>query len=113
MSQYNYADDNTLDFLHNELDGMRLNFEYDSKMVIDFSRKSHKSKCIKIPMNYLETQGVISDVEFDVPGHSLKPVCSVKLLREREKIGERLYFDVHIPSLCQGVSSNQCLTPYR
>ena len=83
------------------------------KWLLNFQENHIKVNASNFLWFILKPKGVISDVEFEVPGHSLKPVCSVKLLREREKIGESLYFDVHIPSLCQGVSSNQCLTPYR
>ena len=37
---YNYADDNTLGFWHNELDDLRLNFEYGSKIAIDWFQEN-------------------------------------------------------------------------
>ena len=50
----------------------------------------------------LKPKGVISDVEFHVSGHSLKPASSVKLLGA--KIDERLTFDDHISALCAKAS---------
>ena len=37
---YNYADENTLGFWHNGLDDLRLNFEYGSKIVIEWCQNS-------------------------------------------------------------------------
>ena len=50
----------------------------------------------------LKSKGTISDVEFHVSGHSLKPVSSVKLLGVQ--IDERLTFDDHISALCAKAS---------
>ena len=46
----------------------------------------------------LKSKGAISDVEFHVSGHSLKPVSSVELLGVQ--IDDRLLFDDHISALC-------------
>ena len=50
----------------------------------------------------LKPKGAISDVEFDVSGHCLKPVSGVKLLGVQ--INERLSFDDHISTLCAKAS---------
>ena len=50
----------------------------------------------------MKSKGAISDVEFHVSGHSLKPVSSVKLLGVQ--IDERLTFDDHISALCAKAS---------
>ena len=100
---YNYADDNTLGFWHNELDDLRLNFEYGSKIAIDWFQENHmKVNVSKFQSIILKSKGAISDVEFHVSGHSLKPVSSVKLLGVQ--IDERLTFDDHISALCAKAS---------
>ena len=100
---YNYADDNTLGFWHNELDDLKLNFEYGSKIAIEWFQENHmKVNVSKFQSIILKPKGVISDVEFHVSGHSLKPVSSVKLLGV--KIDERLSFDDHISALCAKAS---------
>ena len=100
---YNYADDNTLGFWHNDLDDLRLNFEYGSKIAIEWFQENHmKVNVSKFQSIILKPKGVISDVEFHVSGHSLKPVSSVKLLGV--KIDERLSFDDHISVLCAKAS---------
>ena len=99
---YNYADDNTLGFWHNDLDDLRLNFEYGSKIAIEWFQENHmKVNVSKFQSIILKPEGVISDVEFHVSGHSLKPVSSVKLLGV--KIDERLSFDDYISVLCAKV----------
>ena len=50
----------------------------------------------------LTTKGAISDVEFHVSDHSLKPVSSVKLMGV--EINERPPFDDHISTLCDKAS---------
>ena len=96
---YNYADDNTLGFWHNELDDLRINFENGSKITIDWFQENHmKVNVSKFQSIILKSKGAISDVEFHVSGHSLKPVSSVKLLGVQ--IDERLTFDDHISALC-------------
>ena len=100
---YNYADDNTLGFWHNELDELKLNFENGSKIAIERFQENHmKVNVSKFQSIILKPKGVISDVEFHVSGHSLKPVSSVKLLGVR--IDERLTFDDHIYALCAKAS---------
>ena len=100
---YNYADDNTLGFWNNELDDLGLNFEYGSKIAIEWFQENHmKVNVSKFQSIILKPNGVISDVEFHVSGHSLKPVSSVKLLGV--KIDERLSFDDHISVLCAKAS---------
>ena len=95
---YNYADDNTLGFWHNELDDLKLNFEYGSKIAIEWFQENHmKVNVSKFQSTILKPKGVLSDFEFYVSGHSLKPVSSVKLLGV--KIDERLTFDDHISAL--------------
>ena len=92
-------DDSTLGFWHNELDDLRLNFEYGSKIAIEWFQENHmKVNVSKLQSIILKSVGAISDVEFHVPGHSLKPVSSVKLLGVQ--IDERLPFDNHISALC-------------
>ena len=103
MSLYNYADDNTLGFWHNGLDDLRLNFEYGSKIAIEWFQENHmKVNVSKFQSIVLKPKGVIPDVEFHVSGHSLKPISSVKLLGV--KIDERLSFDDHISALCAKAS---------
>ena len=100
---YNYADDNTLGFWHNELDDLRLNFEYGSKIAIDWFQENHmKVNVSKFQSIILKPKGAMSDVEFHVSGHSLKPASSVKLLGVQ--INERLTFDDHISALCAKAS---------
>ena len=100
---YNYADDNTLGFWHNGLDDLRLNFEYGSKIAIEWCQENHmKVNVSKFQSIVLKPKGVIPDVEFHVSGHSLKPVSSVKLLGV--KIDERLSFDNRISALCAKAS---------
>ena len=100
---YNYADDNTLAFWHNGLDDSRLNFEYDSKIAIEWFQENHmKVNVSKFQSIVLKPRGVIPDVEFHVSGHSLKPVSSFILLGV--KIDERLSFDDHISALCAKAS---------
>ena len=100
---YNYADDNTLGFWHNRLDDLRLNFEYGSKIAIEWFQENHmKVNVSKFQSIVLKPKGVIPDVEFRVSGHSLKPVSCVKLLGV--KIDERLTFDDHISVLCAKAS---------
>ena len=95
---YNYADDNTLGFWHSRLDDLRLNFEYGSKIAIEWFQENHmKVNVSKFQSIVLKPNGVIPDVEFHVSGHSLKPVSCVKLLGV--KIDERLTFDDHISAL--------------
>ena len=78
---YNYADDNTLGFWHNRLDDLRLDFEYGSKIGIEWFQENHmKVNVSKFQSIVLKPKGVIPDVEFHVSGHSLKPVSCVKLL---------------------------------
>ena len=62
---YNYADDNTLGFWHNELDDLKLNFEYGSKIAIEWFKKNHmKVNVAKFQSIILKPKGVISDVVF-------------------------------------------------
>ena len=100
---YNYADDNTLGFWHNDLDDLRLNFAYGSKIVIEWFKKNHmKVNVSKFQSFILKPRGAISDAECHVSSHSLKPVSSVKLLGIQ--IDERLSFDDHISTLCAKAS---------
>ena len=70
---HNYADYNTLCFWHNELDDLKLNFEYGSKIAIEWFRESYmKINVSKFQLIILKPKGVISDVECHVSGHSLK-----------------------------------------
>ena len=94
---YNYADDNTLGFWHNELDDFSLNFEYGSKIAIDWFQENHmKVNVSKLQSIILKPKGAISDVEFHVSGHSLK-LLGVQ-------IEGRLPFDDHISALCAKAS---------
>ena len=78
---YNYADDNTLGFWHNELNDLRLNIEYGSTITIEWFQENHINVNVsKFQSIILKPKGVICDVEFHVSGHSLKPVSIVKLL---------------------------------
>ena len=58
---YSYADDNTLGFWHNGLDDVRLNFEYGSKIAIEwFQEKNHmKVNVSKFQSIVLKPKGVI------------------------------------------------------
>ena len=98
---YNYADDNTLGFWHSELDDLKLNFEYGSKIAIEWFQENHMKVNVSLK-SIINNKGVISDVEFHVSGHFLKPVSSVKLLRV--EMDERLTFDDHISTLCAKAS---------
>ena len=100
---YNYADDNTLGFWHNDLDDLRFNFAYGSKIAIEWFQENHmKVNVSKFQSIILKPKGAISDVEFHVSAHSLKSVSSVKLLGVQ--IDERLSFDDHISTLCANAS---------
>ena len=82
---------------------LKLNFEYGSKIAIEWFQENHtKVNVSKFQSIILKPEGVISDVEFHVSGHSLKPVSSVKLLGV--KIDARLTFDDHISALCAKAS---------
>ena len=99
---YNYADDNTLGFWHSELDDLKLNFEYGSKIVIEWFQENHMKVNVSKFKSIINNNGIISDVEFHVSGHFLKPVSSVKLLGV--KIDERLTVDDQISTLCAKAS---------
>ena len=72
---YNYADDNTLGFWHNELDDLKLNFEYGSQIAIEWFQENHMKVYVsKSQSIIMKPKGVISDVEFHVSDHSLKPI---------------------------------------
>ena len=100
---YNHADDNTLGFWHNELDDMRLNFEYGSKFAFEWFQENHmKVNVSRFQLIIFKPKDVISDVELHVIGQSLKPISSVKLFGV--KVDERLSFDDHISALCAKAS---------
>ena len=85
---YNHADDNTHGFWHNELDDLRFNFEYGSKIAIDWFQENYmKVNVSQFQSIILKSKGAISDDELNVSGHSLKPVSSVKLSGYRSMRG--------------------------
>ena len=60
---YNYADDNTLGIWHNDLDDLRLNFEYGSKIGL-FQENHMKVNGSKFQSIILKLNGVISHFNF-------------------------------------------------
>ena len=68
---YNYVYDNTLGFWHNRLDDLRLDFEYGSKIAIEWFQENHmKVNVSKFQSIVLKPKGVIPDLEFHVSGHT-------------------------------------------
>ena len=100
---YNYADDNTLEFFHSDMDILRAKLEEGSNIALDWFDENHmKANISKFQFIILRPRGSISDVSFCISEHIVKPIPCVKLLGV--KIGDRLSFDDHISSICLRVS---------
>ena len=85
---YNYAEDNTLGFWHNELDDLRLNFEYGSKIAIDWFQENHMKVTVckisensggsvthySVYTNFANLLVIFSNPDWSWGGHS-SPMC--------------------------------------
>lgn len=96
---YNYADDNTLGYAHNDMNELKYRLEDCATMALSWFDKNHmRANAAKFQAIIIKARNTTETIEFCVSNEIIKPVSCVRLLGVY--IDDKLTFEEHVSRLC-------------